>query len=141
MEYQESHDFRTVTLVDRTGRGGTEIIFDGIRIVLPRGKSELTLPRYVAQWLFRTTQQMVWTADGRFVSRFGIKDIPEDLAAETGPEAGDCSAIELGSGRVEGWDTSTVDRGATQTISLNLPKSALNERQGTLASAFADRKE
>lgn len=139
-EFTDNRDFRTVTLVDRTGQGGTEILYDGVRIVLPRGKTELTVPRFVAAWLFRVGQQMVWTTEAQFVNRFGIKDLSEDLAAELGPEAGDTAPIDLDTTRAEGWDTTGVDRTDTRTVALNLPKSLMRERQGTPAASFAERK-
>ena len=140
-EFAENRDFRTVTLVDRTGKGGTEILYDGVRVVLPRGKAELTVPRFVARWVMGvSTQHMVWTTDDQFVNRFGIKDISEDLAAELGPEAGDISSIELDTGRTEGWDTTGVERVGTRTVEINLPKSLMRERQGTAAASFGERK-
>lgn len=139
-EFAEGRDFRSVTLVDRAGTGGAEIIFDGVRIVFPRGVTEKAVPVFVAEWLFRVTQQHVWTTDGQYICRFGLKDAPEDILALAGPEAQDCSPIQLAD-RVEGWDTSGVDRSNTRTVALNIPRSLTHERQGSLAGSFGERKE
>ena len=140
-EFTENRDFSTVTLVDRTGRGGAEIIYDGVRITFPQKKVEKAVPRFVANWLFRVSQQMVWTEDGQYVNRFGIKDMPEDLVQELGPEAGDTSLIVLDATRHEGWDTSGVDRSEARTVELTLPSSAMRERQGLNTTTFGDRKD
>ena len=140
-ELFENRDFRTVTLVDRTGQGGAEIIYDGVRIVLPRGKTELSVPRFVAVWLLGvTTQQMVWSQEVGYTPRFGIKDMDEELTRELGPDAADISPITLDAERAEGWDTTGVERGGTRTVELNIPKSLMRERQGTVAASFAERK-
>lgn len=140
-EFTENRDFRTVTLIDRTGQGAVEIIYDGVRIPLPKGVTEKAVPRFVAAWLFRVGQQMVWTADGRYVNRFGIKDPSDDLVAELGVEVGDISPITIDTQRSEGWDTSGVDRSAHTVVTLNLPPVPLRERQGTREAAFGERKE
>ena len=140
MEFAENRDFQTVTLVDRTGLGGTEIIYDGVRIVFPKGTTEKAIPRFVAAWLFRVSQQMVWTDAREFVNRFGIKDLPSDLEAELGPEAGNTSPIVIDGTRVEGWDTAGVERQDTRTIELKMPRALLQERQGASTASFAERK-
>mgnify|MGYP001561843960 FL=1 len=141
-EFGENRDFRSVTLVDRTGLGGAEIIYDGVRIMLPRGKTEVQVPSFVARWLFlSTTQQMVWSREAGYTPRFGIKDLDEELEKDLGPHVGDTSPITIES-RAEGWDTTGVDRADTRLVTLNIPRSVTHERQGrtTEDPAFGGRK-
>lgn len=141
-DFTENRDFETVTLVDRTGEGGTEIIYDAVRLVFPPGIDVKNVPRFVAQWLFQTQRHMVWTQDGQFVCRFGVKGATPEFAAELGPDAGDVSPIEVDRTRIEGWDTTGVERADTRVTEVTLPRALLHERQGAGASAatFADRK-
>ncbi len=141
-EFTENRDFRSVTLVDRTGRGGAELIFDGVRITLAKGKAEFHVPRFVALWLFRTQKEFVWTSEGQFVNRFAVRDADPEFLAEVGPEAGDTSPIDLDTTRAEGWDTTGVERTNTRTVAVNLPLNLLRERQGTNSESgvFAERK-
>lgn len=140
-DFAENRDFEMVMLVDRTGVGGTELIYDGVRLVFPPNVVEKAIPRFVAQWLYQYPRYMVWTTDGRFVCRFGIKELAPGLAAEIGPDAGDVSPIEVDRTRTEGWDTSGVERADTRVVELRLPRTLTHERQGsTSAATFADRK-
>jgi hypothetical protein len=104
--------YDTVTLVDRTGLGGVDIIFDGAIIKFAKGQTEKAVPQVIAEWLFRVDQHKVHTTDGEYVQRFGIKDPPEDMVRSMGEEP-DCSPITIDKTRVEGWDTDrfVLDRG------------------------------
>ena len=105
------YDFSYVTLVDRAGLGGVDIIFDGQVIKFEKGQVERPVPQILAEWLFRVDQQKVHTVDGEYVQRFGVKDPPESLLTAVGGSI-DSSPIEIDKTRVEGWDTDrfAVDR-------------------------------
>lgn len=141
MDFQQASSFSYVTLVDRAQTGGTEIIHDGVRIVFKPGETEKVVPQFVAEWLFHVDQGHVWTVDGQYVSRFAIKDISPELLGALGAEAGDTSPIHVDSGRIEGWDTSQVDRSNHRFIDINVPASAFRERQGVAAMTFGGRRE
>lgn len=115
---QEVNIYATATLVDRTGKGGDEFWFDAIPFVFKKGQTELGVPRFVAEWLVGTDQKKVWTEEGQFVSRYGIKEAPQEVIDVVGPEACDCSPITLKGDRIEGWDTSLADsdRAPDQTL-------------------------
>lgn len=141
MDFQHASAFSYVTLVDRTGLGGTEIIYDGVRIVFKPGETEKTVPEFVAEWLLNVgSQGRVWTEAGEHVNRFAVKDASSQLAASVGPEAVDCSPIQLAQDRIEGWDTSGVDRSSHHTLTLNVPARELRERQGVIAATYGGRK-
>ena len=118
------------TLLDRTGQGGAEIIADGQRIVFPRGEPHKVVSRTLVEWLFSVEQQKVWTTEGDFVQRFGVTDPSPDLVAQLGPEVADISPIEIDRGRIEGSDTSGFDRERVRIQNINVPSSALREKQG-----------
>mgnify|MGYP001557853463 CR=1 FL=1 len=140
MDFQQASALSYVTLVDRAGTGGTELIYDGVRIVFKPGETEKTVPEFVAEWLFTVTQGHVWTETGEFVNRFAVKDASQQMADILGPEAMDCSPIVLDHSRIEGWDTSSVDRSSHETLTLNVPAREFRERQGTATVAFGGRK-
>lgn len=139
-ELYQNRDFRSLILVDRAGRGGTEFIFDGVRITFPPGVVEQGCPWFVAQWLFGVNQTRVWTKDGDFTFRFGVKNAPEEFLAAVGPEAGDTSPIEIDGNRIEGWDTTGVDRSNATVLKVSVPASDLSERQGRQGQMYGDRK-
>jgi len=117
--FAQASGYEFVTLVDRTGKGGCEIIHDGVRCVFPMGRAERPVPRFLVEWLYRVDQQKVHTVTGEYVQRFGIKEPNDELAAILGPEAFDCSPIEIDKERLEGWDTDAVpDRGPMKAINL-----------------------
>lgn len=99
-----------VTLVDRAMEGGPacEFLCDGVRFTWPKGQVEKVVPRGVVEWLFTVSQKRVWTTDGEYVMRFGIKDCPPDLQARLGSEATNCDPIEIDPNAVEGWDRDGV---------------------------------
>lgn len=115
--------FEIVTLVDRTLKGGCEIVFDGARVVFKPGQVERPVPQFLAEWVFRVDQHKVHTKDGDFVSRFALKeDAPDDFKARMGRAACDTTPIEIDTDRLEGWDTDAspdaADRGATRVLNL-----------------------
>ena len=144
---QDVNIYATATLVDRTGKGGDEFWFDAIPFVFKPGQTELGVPRFVAEWLLSTDQKKVWTDDGQFVSRYGVKEAAQELVDAVGPEACDCSPIRLQSDRVEGWDTTLAEssRLADQTVvktaatdpKLLRPQPGdFRDRQGDKSAAF-----
>jgi hypothetical protein len=100
----QMYGFDTVTLVDRTGLGSTEIVFDGQRIVFKPGQTERVVPAFLAEWLSRVDQHRVHTTDGGWEHRFGFKN-------EDG-EVTDCSPIQIDKSKLEGWnvDAYAIDR-------------------------------
>ena len=128
----QQRDFTVVTLVDRTGQGGGELIHDGIRLPI---KPEFHVPAFLARWLFGThiTQQRVHTTDGQYVCRLGIKDGPEELLSQLGAEAFDVSPIEVAPHVAEGWDTAAIDPARATTMRaqhITVPPAELHARQG-----------
>jgi len=125
---QGTHMF---TLVDRALTGGTEIIVDGQRIVFKPGQVEQVVSRALIEWLYGVEQQMVWTTEGAFVQRFAVKDPSPDLLAAIGPEAGDCSPIEIDTTRAERSDTTGFARPHPVTPRpVAVPPGELREKQG-----------
>ena len=110
-EFAAGQGFEYVILVDRTGKGGVEIIHDGQRIVFKPGQKERPVPLFLAEWLARVDQHRVHTTDGEFVNRFGVREAPEELIRRVGEM--DCSPIEIDTTRAEGWnsDIYAADRG------------------------------
>jgi hypothetical protein len=110
-EFAQASGFEYVILVDRTGLGGVEIIHDGVRITFKPGQHERPVPLFLAEWLARVDQHKVHTKDGDWVSRFGVRDAPQELIARVGEM--DDSPIEIDTSRLEGWnsDQYTHDRG------------------------------
>lgn len=139
-EFIQQRDFRAVVLVDRTGQGGTEVIFDGVRIPFAKGESEKPVPLFVAEWLFSQGKHKVWTEAGDFTNRFGLRNAPESVINALGPESADCSPITLDLSRPEGWDTTGVDRSDTRFVPINVPSNLTRERQGTTAYTFGGRR-
>lgn len=123
-DFSASASYDYVTLVDRTGKGGCEIIHDGVRIGFPPGKPERPVPQFLVNWLFRVDQQKVHTTDGQFVQRFGVKEPSEEMVAQLGIECGDISPIEIDTNRAEGWDTDqfAVDRGSSPLKKIDLAR-------------------
>lgn len=115
-DYQQARNYAYVTLVDRAGIGGTEIIHDGVRFVFKPGQSKLIVPLFLAEWLFRVEQHMVHTTDGEFVQRFGVEDAPEELTRRIGEQS--CSPITIDTQRIEGWnvDAYAGDRDPEKTV-------------------------
>ena len=112
--------YEYVTLVDRTGRGGCEIVHDGVRIVFPPGTASRTVPLFLAAWLFGVDKDRVHTLDGDFVRRFGLKDPPESVLTDLGPDVADCTPITPDLGRIERWnvDAFAPNRGATRAVAV-----------------------
>lgn len=141
--FENQDVYTSVVLVDRAGMGGTEIIYDGVRLVFKPGQIKLAVPRFVADWLYGNQKHMVWTEDGNYTNRFAIEGLPEELLAQYGSAAGDTSPITIDGNRVEGWDTTQVDRtdGKTRVVQVRVPPNLLTERQGQDAYTFGARKE
>jgi len=108
-------------LVDRSMKGGCELIHDGVRVVFKPGEIEKAVPQFFAEWVFQTDKERVHTKEGDFVSRFGLKNPPDELIEALGRECGDCNPIEIDTARVERWDVASYapERGTTRTIALS----------------------
>lgn len=119
-DFQQARAYDFVTLVDRTGLGGCEIIHDGFRVVFKRGQTERPVPQFLAEWLSRVDQQKVHTTDGEFVQRFGVKDPSEEFLRTVGDM--DCSPITVDKNRLEGWDVDqyAIDRDPAKTRVIEL---------------------
>lgn len=141
--FQEQDAYTSLVLVDRAGVGGTEIIYNAVRLVFKPGQTELIVPKFVTDWLFKYQKHMVWTEDGVYTNRFAVKNVSDDIAAVYGPEAVDLSPISIDGNRVEGWNTDEAGRsGAMRVVNVNVPSNLLKERQGSNAYSFAtDNKE
>jgi len=136
-DFQQSQGFDYVTLVDRAGKGGCEIIYDGVRIVFKPGQTERPVPQFLAEWLMRVDQQKVHTTNGEYVQRFGVKNAPEELTRLIGEV--DCSPITIDGSRAEGWDTDSYapDRGATRTVQLKRgPGDYANDAAGMSGASY-----
>lgn len=121
-----------VRLVDRTTLGGDEIVYDGMRVTFKPGETEKHVPREFVAWLYRTDKKRVWTTDSQYVHRYAVENAPQWLIDECGPDVADCSPIEVDRGRLEGWDTTGVERNErTKIINVNVPASEMRERLGT----------
>lgn len=103
-DLQSAPGYEAVVLTDRTGKGGCEFRFDNRAFVFKPGKTDMIVPRFVAEWLFKYQKEMVHTRDGAFVCRFGIKDGPADLLELIGAHAFETDLIEIDEGLLEGWD-------------------------------------
>src|SRR5262245_54905243 len=87
--------FEYVILVDRIGKGGCDIVHDGVTSQFKPGQTERPVPQFLAEWLWRVDQQKIHTRDGQYIQRFGLKDASPDLIARIGTSALDCSPIEV----------------------------------------------
>lgn len=136
-DFSQLNVYSIVTLVDRTAKGGTEFIYDGIRFVFKPGEIEKSVPEFVAEWLFKSDQQRFWTKesapganDAQYVNRFAIKNCPEKLIELWGPEVADDSAIELDPNVIEGSDAPLYRVGPVRVEKINIPPAELRDRSG-----------
>lgn len=126
--------FSSITIVDRLGIGGTdaELIFDGKRFpfVDEDGQKtiELTVPKFMAEWLFRKDKHRVWTKptdtqESQFLPRYAIKKCPKRLVEMWGPEVADDSMIERDPdpNRIEGTDVALYRTAPVQVQRINIP--------------------
>lgn len=79
-----SIDHTPVLLTDRAGDGRYEFLFDGRAWVKPQGKTQWSLPSYVAVWLLKGDRCKVWTTDKQFVHRFGLAEPTDELVGRLG---------------------------------------------------------
>ena len=127
------------TLVDRTG-GPSEFLYDGKRFTFSGKRPERTVPRYVAEWLFRGPERSrVWTTGGVFALRYGIKDGSEELIALLGDEPFDTDPITIDTTRVEGWDSESADpdRATATPINLKRPAGDFAHQGGAVTGTFS----
>ena len=110
-----------VTLVDRAGKGGCSIMYDGAIYSFKPGQIERPVPTTLADWLFRVDQQKVHTTDGEYVQRFSVKDAPEEFLLRLGGQP-DTSPITIDDNRVEGWDTDTYAQREGQTRVIQIKR-------------------
>lgn len=119
-------DYRMATVVDRTGLGGPIKLSDGRllpgevqydHIVHLITKKPFLLRGPVVKHAFGPgSKSWLHDKDGNYVNRLGVQDAPEDLLAELGPEAQDCSPIEVDLDAVEHWNYGVVDPTRQETI-------------------------
>lgn len=134
MEFANVDVYSNVTLVDRTTLGGTEITFDHVPLVFAKGQMELTVPMFVAEWLYTASQgdkHKVWTTEGEYTHRFGVKNAPPKLVALCGEHITDCSPIVIDAGAVEGTNIREVRDPGEQVVPqrIDVPRSELTENQ------------
>lgn len=96
--------FQYVTLVDRAMTGGDELLYNGLRIPVPKGQIEVQVPAFYAHWHFKYGKKMVHTLDGQYVHRYALKHAPKDLVERLGAEVTDDSPIQIDHDAVEKWD-------------------------------------
>jgi hypothetical protein len=108
--------FEYVTLVDRTGLGNVEIIFDGQRVAFKKGQAKRPVPQFLAEWVSRVDQHKVHTTDGGWVSRFAVEDASPEYVLANGEQ--DCSPIEIDKSKLEGWnvDAYALDRTGNERV-------------------------
>lgn len=135
-ELSEVDSYRFCTLVNRTAEKA-EFMYDG-KVFAFKPSGTLTIPVFVAEWLYRSGNQKVWTTDNEFVERFGVKDGPEDLLATLGAEAFDTDPITPKANVIEGWDIRDAmrDPAKTKVIPVKLTR-ADYINQGTAAAVGA----
>lgn len=139
-DLQQAAGYEFVTLVDRTGKGGREFIFDGVRFSFKPGKPKLNVPRFVAEWLFRVDQQKFNTLDGQYVCIYGVEDGPGDIMDTLGPEALDCSPIEIDEAAAEGWNAGETRSSAVKLATVQLkprPSDFAHQGSGSGKSTFS----
>ena len=104
-----------VTLVNRLSET-REFWGFGRPHVFKAGESR-AVSRPFAQWIFTRTDgpMKVHTVEAGYVCWLGIKDGSPDLIGELPESAFDTSPLTVETGRVEGWDTSVVDRDPAKT--------------------------
>jgi len=126
-----------VTLVDRTG-GPSEFIFDGKRFLFTKDKPQRTVPRFVAEWLFRTEHAKVWASSGEFVYRYGITEGPEDMLETLGADPFETSALTIDGTRVEGWNVEAVaDPASRRTLQLKRNPADFAHQGASAAGTFS----
>jgi hypothetical protein len=130
-----------VTLYDRVEHEHgkkREFMFNSITFVIAPGKSEISLNRDLAKWVYRDSEVMhVHTTDGRYICRFGIKDAEADFVAYLGDECLDCSPIEIDYEDGEGWDHGLIDHERGRVEIRKVTGGIREARPG--AEAHADR--
>jgi hypothetical protein len=134
VDFSQVDVYSAVTLVDRTGQGGTEFIFDGIRFVFAPGQTEMTVPKFVAKWLLEGDRCKVWSAAGEFVPRYAVKGQPQDVQEiidACGPEVADDTRLDLKTGLLEGSAVAELDPAKLDVRPITIPRSELRERQGS----------
>lgn len=136
--FQQGAAYEYVVLVDRTGKGGCEIIHDGYRIVFKPGQKERAVPCFLAEWLFRVDQHKVHTTTGEYVQRFGIKDAPEEILRTIGEQT--CEPITIDTNRAEGWDVDQyAERDARHTAVVTLrPRPGDYANDATPSTSFGN---
>ena len=112
-ELSEVDSYRFCTLVNRTA-APAEFMFDG-KVFAFKASAKLTVPVFVAEWLYRTGNQKVGTTKNDFVERYGITDGPDDLLGLLGAEAFETGPITLKDGVLEGWDIREAPRDPANT--------------------------
>jgi hypothetical protein len=151
-DYASLNVYSNVTLVDRTGTGGTaaEFVYDGIRFPFVDDEgaavTELTVPQFVAEFLFATDKYKMWTKPaeghdvGNYVNRYGITKCPKKLLELLGPDVADCSPIEPDPNVIEGSDAPLYRTGPVRVERLNIPPNEQpRDRQGRRAVMVAGR--
>jgi hypothetical protein len=152
-DLQTLNVYSIVTLVDRTGIGGTdaEFIYDGIRFTFVdedgQAVTEKTVPQFVAEFLFTGTaadNHQIWTppataeAIGTRINRYGIKQCPKKLIEVWGPEVADCSPIEKDETVIEGSDAPLYRTGPVRVVPVSIPPNERpRDRQGRRATILA----
>ena len=140
MDLQGVDVYSHVTLVDRAMQGGCEIWFDHVPLAFEKGQIELTVPLFVAEWLFTASngdKHKVWTTDGEYVCRFGVKNAPQRLLDLAGPQIADLDPIEIDLGAVEGTDVKLTRTDKTEVRQIRVPRNELTEKQGAGSKAGA----
>lgn len=126
-------DYRHATCVDRTGRGGEIKLRSGLVLrgevqhdhqMFPITREPFTLRGPVLLHAF-TSGSTTWCidAEGNRVNRIGVQSGPQDLLDQLGPDALDCSPIELDMDAVENWDYVAAGHGdRRETISSRVKR-------------------
>ncbi|HYE59342.1 MAG TPA: hypothetical protein VD948_12595 [Rhodothermales bacterium] len=119
-------DHTAVLLTDRAGEERYEFAFDGRRWVKPQGRTQWSLPRYVACWLMKRDRDKVWTTDGEYTHRFGLAEPTDDLVGELGSSVLITDPITIDTNAIEGWNTGSAERQGPGT-QVRLTGAALRE--------------
>lgn len=122
-------DHTPMLLVDRAGEEPFEFMFDGRPYVKPRGKTQWSLPAYVAARLLTGDRGKVWTTEGEFTFRFGLAEPDEEVMARhrISHAAIVTDPITINRDAIEGWSLDGAEPRTGKGTVVRLQGPALRE--------------
>lgn len=132
-------DHTPVRLIDRAGAEPFEFMFDGRPYVKPKGKTEWTLPAFVAARLLTGDRGKVWTIEQEFTFRFGLAEPDEELMGRhrISHAAIDTDPITINHDAIEGWSLDGAEPRTGKGTVVRLQGPALREVKRAMSERLA----